>query len=145
MHSGRYGKSSIASYIPVDASGNLLDPLAAKLINNFDVPNRNQSWKFGDQGPAETSWRRSSAYSFSVIKTLALTKPAKFFNLFFDNSRLTKNVSNNLVNSDTGLRQKLSTAKYYLEVLTNNSTGVVTRYSTAGYQPFVVNYLISKI
>ena len=143
-HLGRYGKSSIASYIPVDTSGNLLDPIAAKLINTFDVPNRNQAWKFGDQGPAETSWRRSSAYPFSVIKTLALTKPAKFFNLFFDNSRLTKNISNNLISKDTNIIQQLSTANYHLETSTNIQTGVVTRYTTAGYQPFVVNYLIFK-
>ena len=28
--------------------------------------------------------------------------------------------------------------------VTNTKTGIVTRYATAGYQPFVVNYLISK-
>ena len=141
---GRYGKPNIASYIPMDASGELLDPLAARLVDNFDIPNRNQSWKFGDQGPAETAWRRSSAYPFTAIKMLAVTKPAKFFNLFFDNSRLTKNVSNNLVNTDTLIRQNLSTAKYHLETSTNTRSGVVTRYTTAGYQPFVVNHLVSN-
>ena len=75
---------------------------------------------------------------------MALTKPAKFFNLFFDNSRLTKNVSNNLISKDTSIRQQLSTAKYHLETSTNIQTGIVTRYTTAGYQPFVVNYLIFK-
>ena len=142
--SGRYGKTDITSYIPVDASGNLLDPIAIGLIDNFDIPGRNDSWKFGDQGPAETSWRRSSAYPYSVVKMLAITKPAKFFSLFFDNSRLTKNSSNNLVDTDTLIRQNLSTAKYHLETSTNTQTGVVTRYTTAGYQPFVINYLVSK-
>ena len=71
-------------------------------------------------------------------------RQAKFFSLFFDNSRITKNISNNLIDSDTGVRQRLSTAKYHLETVTNNSTGVVTRYQTAGYQPFVVNYLLSQ-
>ena len=58
------------------------------------MPFRNANWKFGDQAPAETAWRRSSAYPFSVTKLMALCKPAKFFGLFFDNSRLTKNISN---------------------------------------------------
>ena len=92
------------------------------------MPFRNANWKFGDQAPAETAWRRSSAYPFSVTKLMALCKPAKFFGLFFDNSRLTKNISNNLVDEDTGIRQKLSTAKYHLESISS------VRLMTSEYQ-----------
>ena len=141
---GRYAKPSIRSYLPVDASGNLLDPIAAGLIDNYDIPGRRLHWKFGDQAPAETSWRRSSAYPFTVIKTLALTKPAKFFANFFDLSRLSTNVAGNQIDSDTGIRTRLATAKYHLETSTNTTTGVTTRYSTAGYQVYAVNYIISK-
>jgi hypothetical protein len=76
---GRYGKPDIRLYLPVDASGNLLDPIATGLVDNFDIPGRQASWKFGDQAPAETAWRRSSSYPFTIMKILALTKPAKFF------------------------------------------------------------------
>ena len=141
---GRYGKPEIKSYLPVDASGNLLDPIAAKLINNFDIPGRKAGWKFGDQSPAETAWRRSTAYPFTVVKTLALTKPAKFFSLMLEPAKLMKNIADNLIDKDTGIRQKLSTIKYHLETETNTATGVTTRYQTAGYQPYVVNYLMSK-
>ena len=141
---GRYGKSLIKDYLPVDASGNLLDPLAAGLVDNFDIPGRQNAWKFGDQGPAETSWRRSSSYPFTVIKTLALTKPAKFFSNLFDPSRLTTNVSGNQIYKDTGIRKTLAKAKYHLETETNLSTNVITRYQTSGYQPFIVNFLTSK-
>ena len=142
--SGRYGKPGISSYLPVDASGNLLDPLAAGLVQDYDIRGRRSNWKFGDQSPAETAWRRSSAYPFSVIKTLALTKPAKFFSIYFDNSRISKNRSGNFIDSTTGIRQRLSTAKYHLETETDTTTNVTTRYTTAGYQPFVVNYLVSQ-
>ena len=141
---GRYGKPNIASYMPVDASGNLLDPLAAGLVDNFNIPGRQNVWKFGDQAPAETSWRRSSAYPFTVTKTLALTKPAKFFSNLFDPSRLSTNVAGNQIYTETGIRKTLATAKYHLETETNLSTGVTTRCQTAGYQPFVINYLISR-
>ena len=141
---GRYGKPNITSYIPVDASGNLLDPIAAGLIQDFDVPGRRLHWKFGDQGPAETSWRRSSAYPFSVLKTLALTKPAKYFSNFFDLSRLTTNTAGNQIYSDTGIRHRLKTSKYHLETSIDNNTGVTTRYTTAGYQNFIVNNLVAK-
>jgi hypothetical protein len=141
---GRYGKPEIKTYIPVDASGNLLDPLAAGLVDNFDIPGRQASWKFGDWGPAETSWRKSSAYPFTVLKTLALTKPAKFFSNLFDTSRLSTNTAGNQIDTDTGIRKTLATSKYHLETVIDNATGVTTRYLTAGYQPFVVNYLISR-
>ena len=141
---GRYGKPLIKDYLPVDASGNLLDPLAAGLVDNFDIPGRQNAWKLGDQAPSETAWRRSSAYPFTVIKTLAITKPAKFFSNLFDPSRLSTNVAGNQIDTDTGIRRTLATAKYHLETETNLATGVTTRYQTAGYQPFVVNYLISR-
>jgi hypothetical protein len=141
---GRYGKSEIKSYLPVDASGNLLDPIAAGLVNNFEMQGRTNTWKFGDQSPAETAWRKSSAYPFAVIKTLALTRPGKLFNNHFDTSRLTTNVAGNQISSVTNVRNVFATAKYHLETETNNNTGVVTRYMTAGYQPFVINYLISR-
>ena len=47
---GRYGKPDIKSYLPVDASGNLLDPLAAGLVDNFDIPGRQdfmEIWRLG--------------------------------------------------------------------------------------------------
>ncbi len=141
---GRYGKSDIKTYLPVDASGNLLDPIAIGLVDSFDIPGRMNTWKFGDQAPAETAWRRSSAYPFTVIKTLALTRPGSFFTNFFDPSRLTKNLSGNLVYKDTGVRIKLATSKYHLETETDNKTGITTRYQTAGYQPLVLNYLTSR-
>ena len=144
IQTGRYGKPSIKDYLPVDASGNLRDPISIGLVDALDIPGRSISWKFGDHSPAETAWRRSSSYPFTVIKTLALTRPAKFFSVYFDNSRLIKNVSGNLIDSDTGVRQNLAKAKYHLETETNNSTGVVTRYSTSGYQPLVVNHLIAR-
>jgi hypothetical protein len=141
---GRYGKPEIRTYLPVDASGNLLDPIAAGLIENFDIPGRQAAWKFGDQAPAETAWRRSSSYPFTVMKTLALTKPAKFFSNLFDPSRLATNTAGNQIYTLTGIRKSLATAKYHLETETDTATGVTIRYQTAGHQPFVVNYLISR-
>jgi hypothetical protein len=140
----RYIRSGLLNYIPVDNSGNLKSPIAIGLVTGNHTRNLTRSWSFGDQAPAETAWRRSSAYPFSAMKMLALTQPAKFFGLFFDNSRLTTNTARNLIDSDTEVRQKLSLSKYHLETVTNTDTGVVTRYITAGYQPWVVNYLIKN-
>ena len=37
---GRYGKPEIKSYLPVNASGTLLDPLEIGLVLNLDIPGR---------------------------------------------------------------------------------------------------------
>ena len=67
-----------------------------------------------------------------------------FFSNLFDPSRLTTNVSGNQIDKDTGVRKALSNTKFHLETETDNVTGTTTRYQTAGYQPLVVNHLISK-
>ena len=61
---GRYGKPEIKTYLPVDASGNLLDPLAAGLVDNFDIPGRQASWKFGDSGTSRDVMEKIKCISF---------------------------------------------------------------------------------
>jgi len=140
----RYIRTGLSNYIPVDDNGQLKDPTAAGVIHSYEGRAISGRWNFGDQAPAETAWRRSTAYAYSIVKLLALTRPAKFFGLFLDNSRLTTNTAGNVIDSDTGTRQRLNTAKYHLETVTNTETGTVTRYQTAGYQPLIVNYLIKN-
>ena len=76
-------------FIPVDSSGNLID--LSVFVTNITLYNQRQPWKFGDQAPAETAWRRSSEWPFAVQKLLALTKPAKYASLMYDLSRVSKN------------------------------------------------------
>ena len=47
------------------------------------------------------------------MKTLALTKPAKFFSNYFDPSRLSTNTAGNQIDTETGIRKTLATAKYH--------------------------------
>ena len=140
----RYIREGLTNYIPVDENGNLLNPIKAKLLQSYDATGIRKSWVFGDQGPGETAWRRSAQYPFAVMRMLALTKPAQFFGQYLDNSALSTNTAGNLIDSRTGIRQRLSTSRYHLETVTNTVTGITTRYQTAGYQPFVVNYLIKN-
>ena len=139
----RFIRTSLADYIPVDDNGNLKSPVEIGIVKGNLARNTAEKWEFGDQSPSETAWRRSANFPFSVCKLLALTNPAKFFGLYFDNSRLTTNTSGNLVDSGTGVRQNLSDAKYHLETETD-SLGAITVYKTAGYQPWIVNYLIKN-
>jgi len=140
----RYIRSDLLNYLPVDENGNLLSPIDIGVIDQYNQQGTNKTWKFGDHSPAETAWRKSSQYPFSAIKLLALTRPAKFFGLFLDNSRLSNNLAGNVIDKDTGVAQSLKEAKYHLEIVTDSATGAVTRYTTAGFQPFIVNHLIKN-
>ena len=66
----RYIRSGLLDYLPVDDNGNLKTPIAIGFVQGDTIRNISRNFVFGDQGPGETAWRRSSSYPFSVIKTL---------------------------------------------------------------------------
>lgn len=88
-----YARPGLSTMLPVDAYGNLVTPNVS-LVSNITSYNRRQSWKFGDQSPAETAWRRSSYWPFAVQRLLALTSPASYAAAMYDPSRLSKNIAN---------------------------------------------------
>jgi hypothetical protein len=87
-----YARTGLTQMIPVDEFGNIVDPSQA-LITNITPYNIRQSWIFGDQGPAETAWRRSSYWPFAVQRLMALAKPASYSSLLYDTSRVNKNIA----------------------------------------------------
>jgi len=82
-YDSRYARPRLTEIIPVDSEGNLAPPLQV-LVGNYNSLDFRKSWNFGDGGPAEAAWRRSSAYAFAVQKLFALTKPAEYFALMAD-------------------------------------------------------------
>lgn len=76
-------RPELLQVLPVDSYGNLLSPFDS-IVGNFNERLFKNDWKVGDDGPVEFSYRRSSTYPFDLMKILALTKPAKFFNLGVD-------------------------------------------------------------
>lgn len=97
-----YARPGLLGMIPVDEAGNLLDPISSNAALNANPVNLTDDWEFGDQGPTETAWRRSSNWPFAVQILLAVTKPASYFSLMFDTSRMTKSIAGQYVYSDTG-------------------------------------------
>jgi len=47
--------------------------------------------RFGDIGPVELAWRRSSEFAYAVQLALALSKPAKYFSLLANTQNYTRN------------------------------------------------------
>jgi hypothetical protein len=78
-----YARPGLLSIIPVDSSGNLVSPFVS-IVGNYETNTFRSDWQVGDVGPAEFSYRRSSSWPFDLMRILALTKPAEFFNLAVD-------------------------------------------------------------
>ena len=76
-------REELLQVLPVDSQGNLVSPFVS-IVGNYTGTTFNRDWKVGDLGPAEFSYRKSSSWPFDLMRILALTKPAEFFNLAVD-------------------------------------------------------------
>lgn len=85
----RFVRPNIMEILPVDTSGNLLDPVEARIVDREPtVQIAQEPWTFGDVSPVESLWRRSSSYCFAEAKTLFLMRPAQFVEEYWDQGDL---------------------------------------------------------
>jgi len=140
IYSTKFAKPFLLQHIPVDESGNLLDPTTSGLARGLIKPDQSASdFVFGDVAPVESAWRRSSHYPFSVLITSMLLTPAKTFGTLIDRSRIVRNLAGQLVYADTGLRVR--PADIRLPNLYSNTT----RTQTAGIINYVVDLILNYI
>jgi hypothetical protein len=83
----RFARPGLTKFIPVDDAGNLLSPINLQIIR-AGGPTSGDNFAVGQQGPAETAWRRSSDYPYALQQALALARPAQYFATQLDTSRL---------------------------------------------------------
>ena len=131
----KFKNENIFSYIPVDENGNLLPPNLTGYSQGNISTTYDYEFKFGDEAPVETAWRRSSHYPFSLMISWALNQPAQFFGLAFDRSRITRNGAGQLVYKDTSKRIELSKLRF------PNSASDSQRVYTAGIINYIQGYL----
>lgn len=95
----QYVRPELLMVLPVNSEGNLLSPFDA-IVGNYTGKLFKRNWKVGDSGPAEFAYRRSPTWPFDLMKILALTKPAEFFNLGvdLDNYKYSEEFNQYLVN-----------------------------------------------
>lgn len=84
-------RPGLLSVLPSSISGVMLSPFES-VVANYNQLTFDRNWEIGDGAPAETSYLKSSTWPFDLMRLLALTKPAKFFNLFADRDRYKFNV-----------------------------------------------------
>jgi len=127
----KYKHVDLLKYIPVDNDGNLMPPNLTGLAKNTITPLFASSFRFGDEGPVESAWRKSSDYSFSVLIAWLINQPSKVFATAFDRSRTSRDASGNLVYGTTGKRLSPT------NIIFPNGADDDTRVNTSG----LVNYM----
>jgi hypothetical protein len=87
-----YARPGLSQIIPVDEHGELVDPrFWASIGLNDSISDTDQDWAFGDWGPAENAYRRSSYWPYVVQIISALIKPADYAAKLYDVSRMSLN------------------------------------------------------
>ena len=133
----KYVRSFLNDRLPVNENGELISPLESGLASGIITNSTANDFVFGDVGPVESAWRRSSHYPFSILITLLLTNTANTFGLLLDRSRVVRNLAGQLVYKDTGLRIKPTDIA--LPSIYSSSTNV----KTSGIINYIVDYIQS--
>jgi len=90
-----YARPDFPFMCPVDLLGNLLMPNEF-LVSDTGYYDKISSWEFGDYGPAETAWRKSSYWPFALNAAAALLDPCTYTSSMFDTSRTELNSNGQL-------------------------------------------------
>jgi len=130
----KYIRAGLSKLIPVDDQGNLLPPTST-IVSKYNANKVNESFSFGDHGPVETAWRRSSEYPFALQQALALMKPAFYFGTLFDTNGYIKTSSNEYLLSQTNQR----VSPKYISLNGDIVNGELVR--TSGYINYILDYI----
>ena len=131
----KFAKSILEFGVPVDEDGKLLDPLNANFVQGIIKATAEGYYEFGDYGPVESAWRRSSYYPFALIQAALLLQPNKVLASCLDRSRTIRTLDNQLVYKDTDLRIKLS------DIVIPSTVNSATRVFTSG----LINYIVDHV
>ena len=135
----KYSRPTLLSHIPVDIAGNLLSPADSGYVRNQVDRTRRLPFKFGDHGPVETAWRRSSEYPFSLITAMILNQPNTVFATGFDMSRLKRNQVGQIIYTETGKILRLK------DLVFPNARTDNKRTSTSGLVNYIFDYLNASV
>ena len=132
----KFARPYLSNKAPVDEYGHMQSPLDSGLVTGTLGQSIQNNFVFGDIGPVEAAWRKSSYYPFSVLHAAMLMNPSKF-SVMLDRSRVIRNSAGQLVYSTTN--RPIRPQDIILP-----STGIsTTRIQTAGLINYLVNYIQS--
>ena len=134
-----FKRPNFLSHIPVDENGNLIAPLDAGWVSNYQPDTIDFSFTFGDGAPVEAAWRNSSDYPFALIKSFTINQPSKIFATGFDRINQIRNSANEIVYKSTNKRITLN------DIIFPNTTVETTQRFTSGLVNYIADYLASDV
>ena len=139
----RYVRPGLSSYLPVDEQGNLLSPLDANLAQDFSLATSRGTFKFADQAPVETAWRRSSEYPYAITVLMCVLKGAEFIGKMWDRLTITRNIAGQISYAN-GKRVQPSTLPIPNIVLGDSADPTSPTTVTQGLVNFIDEYVFAE-
>ena len=121
----RFSRPGLSKIIPVDENGKLLNPAFANVIKEYNRQEVQENFKFGDGGPVETAWKRTSEYPFSLLKASILLQPAYVFSGSFDRIQQKRNIAGQIIYNVTKNHIQLSSLQFPDEVSNMFASGLI--------------------
>jgi hypothetical protein len=140
IKNSKFVRPLLLKMIPVDDSGNLLAPSDLGIIDGYTSSLIQGEFKFGDQAPIESAWRRSSEYPFALLTALTILKPAHVFASCFDRDRQYRDDTGQLVYKVQNGNLRFNISNLVLPSTSDSSARVYT----AGLVNYVVDYVIGR-
>jgi len=135
----KYVRPGLLNHLPVDAEGNLVDPLTSDYAKNYVQIKTRSQFTFGDHSPIETAWRQSSEYPFALITSWMLNQPAKLMGLGYDISRIKRNLVGHLVYTESNTPIRTT------DLVFPNTYNDNTRVLSSGLVNYIYNFLATNI
>lgn len=132
-------RKGLSKILPVDEHGALISPLEIGLVSKYNSEFIEQPWIFGDGGPVEAAWRRSSNFIFALLKALVLNKPSTAFGTGFDRVNQVRNKAGNIIYKPSKKRIELKDIIFPLSVDENQ-----TQY-TSGLVNLIAEFVKSNV
>ena len=133
----KFVRPFLINHVPVDEQGSIVSPLYSGMATGVIGVETADDFVFGDVGPVESAWRRSSYYPFSLLITSMLLHPAKTFGSLLDRSRIVRNYAGQLIYKGTNLRIKPN------DVLLPSIYSDTTDIKTSGIINYIVDYVLN--
>lgn len=131
--------------IPVDAVGNILDPIALGIATQPGILDAKKDWKVGDHAPVETVFRRGEFWSFAVAQISYLMKPARFIEFGWDSKLQLFRYENDPAGSPQWISDDTEDRKRHSEITVHGEElDDETIFRSDGIQQWITNFVVSN-
>ena len=136
----KFVRPHLLSMLPVNEDGELLAPSDIGIIEGYTSSLIEGKFRFGDQAPIESAWRRSAEYPFSLITALTILRPSQVFASCFDRTRQYRDDTRQIVYKVDNGNLRFNVAN----LVTPSTSDSASRVHTAGLVNYITDYIIGR-